>query len=73
MGHYSNDCSLPKKNTQSENMVSKDDFKNMFQTSMKEMLTKNKDKKGKANAEGDADSLDMNVFENSWKVSNQCL
>jgi hypothetical protein len=44
-------------------MVSKDDFKNLFQTSMKEMFTKNKDKKAKANAEGDDDSLDMNVFE----------
>jgi hypothetical protein len=43
-------------------MVSKDDFKNLFQTSMKEMFTK-KDKKAKANAEGDEDSLDMNVFE----------
>jgi hypothetical protein len=62
-GHYSNDCSLMKKNTQSANMVSKDDFKNLFQTSKKEMFTKNKDKKAKANAEGDDDSLDMNVFE----------
>jgi hypothetical protein len=62
-GHYSNDCSLPKKNTQSAKMVSKDDFKNLFQTSMKEMFTKNKEKKAKANAEGDDDSLDMNMFE----------
>jgi hypothetical protein len=62
-GHYSNDCSLPKKNTQSANMVLKDDFKNLFQTSMKEMFTKNKEKKAKSNAEGDNDSLDMNVFE----------
>jgi hypothetical protein len=43
-------------------MVSKEDFKNLFQTSMKEMFTK-KDNKSKNNAEGDADSLDMNVFE----------
>jgi hypothetical protein len=43
-------------------MVLKDDFKNLFQTSIKEMFTK-KDKKAKANAEGDEDSLDMNVFE----------
>jgi ribosomal protein S26 len=48
--HYSNDCSLPKNNTQSANMVSKDDFKNLFQTSMKKTFTKNKDKKAKANA-----------------------
>jgi hypothetical protein len=60
-GHYSTDCSLPKKNTQSANMVSKEDFKNLFQTSMKEMFTK-KDKKAKNNAEGDDDSLDINVF-----------
>jgi hypothetical protein len=43
-------------------MVSKEDFKNLFQTSMKEMFTK-KDNKAKTNAEGDEDSLDMNVFE----------
>jgi hypothetical protein len=40
-------------------MVSKDDFKNLFQTLMKEMFTK----KAKTSAEGDEDSLDMNVFE----------
>jgi hypothetical protein len=44
------------------NMVSKEDFKNLFRTSMKKMLTK-KDKKSKNNADGDDDSLDMNVFE----------
>jgi hypothetical protein len=45
-------------------MVSKSDFKNLYQSSLKEMLTK-KDKKAKKkeNAEGDYDSLDMNVFE----------
>jgi hypothetical protein len=53
-------------------MVSKEDFKNLFQTSMKEMLTK-KDKKAKNNAEGDDEYLDMNILKNSWKVSNQCL
>jgi hypothetical protein len=45
-GHYSTDCYLPKKNNQSSNMVSKHYFKNLFQTSMKEMFTK-KDKKAK--------------------------
>jgi hypothetical protein len=40
--------------------LSKSDFKNLFQSSLKEMLTK-KDKQGKKNAEGDSDSLDMNV------------
>jgi hypothetical protein len=43
-------------------MVSKLDFKNLFQSSLKEMLTK-KYKQGKKNAEGDHYSLDMNVFE----------
>jgi hypothetical protein len=43
-------------------MVSKFDCKTMFQSSLKEMLTK-KDKQSKNSAEGDDDSLDMNVFE----------
>jgi hypothetical protein len=51
-------------------MVSKADFKNLFQSSLKEMLTK-KDKQGKKNAEGDDDSLDMIFLKNSWKVSTQ--
>jgi hypothetical protein len=53
--------SPPENNNERSNMVSKEDFKNLFQTSMKEMFTK-KDKKAKNNAEGDDDSLDMNVF-----------
>jgi hypothetical protein len=72
-GHYSTDCSLLRKNNnENSNMVSKADFKNLFQSSMKDILTK-KNKQVKNNAEGDDDSLDMTVFENSWKVSNQCL
>jgi hypothetical protein len=39
-------------------MVLKDDVINLFQTSMKEMFTN----KAKTSAEGDEDSLDMNVF-----------
>jgi hypothetical protein len=62
-GHYSTDCSLPRKNdNEQSNMVSKADFKNLFQSSLKEMLTK-KDKQAKKKAEGNDDSLDMNVFE----------
>jgi hypothetical protein len=62
-GHYSTHCSLPRKNdNEQSNMVSKSDFKNLFQSSLKDMLTK-KDNQGKNNAEGDDDSLDMNVFE----------
>jgi hypothetical protein len=61
-GHYSTDCSLPRKNdNEQSNMVSKADFKNLFQSSLKEMLTK-KDKQAKKNAEGDDDSLDINIF-----------
>jgi hypothetical protein len=62
-GHYSTDCSLPRKNNnEKSNMVFKADFKNLFQSSMKEMLTK-KDKQVKNNAEGDDDSFDMIFFE----------
>jgi hypothetical protein len=43
-GQYSTDCSFPRKNdNEQSNMVSKSDFKNLFQSSLKEMLTK-KDK-----------------------------
>jgi hypothetical protein len=62
-GHYSTDCSAQRKNeNENSNMVPKADFKNLFQSSLKDMLTK-KDKQAKNNAEGDDDSLDMNVFE----------
>jgi hypothetical protein len=61
-GHYSTECSLPRKNNnENSNMVSKADFKNMFQSSLKDMLTTN-DKQVKNNADGDDNSLDMNVF-----------
>jgi hypothetical protein len=40
-GHYSTDCSTPRNNeNEHSNMVSKSDFKNLFQSSLKEMLTK---------------------------------
>jgi hypothetical protein len=62
-GHYSTECSLPKKNNnENSNMVSKSDFKNLFQSSFKDMLTK-KYKQPKNNAEGDDDYLDMNGFQ----------
>jgi hypothetical protein len=64
-GHYSTDCSTPRKNdNEHSNMVSKSDFKNLFQSSLKEMLTeKDKQAKKKENAEGDDESLDMIFFE----------
>jgi hypothetical protein len=45
-------------------MVSKVDFKNLFQSSLKDLLTKKgKKAKKKDNMEVDDESLDMNVFE----------
>jgi hypothetical protein len=41
----------------------KSDFKNQFQSSLKEVLTKKDKQEKKENAEGDDESLDMNVFE----------
>jgi hypothetical protein len=51
-------------------MVSKADFKNLFQSSLKDMLTK-KNKKEKNNAEGDDDSSDMNVFQKLMEGKQQ--
>jgi hypothetical protein len=63
--HYSTDCSTPRKNdNENPNMVSKADFKNLFQSSLKDMFTKkNKQTKKKDNMEVDDESLDMTVFE----------
>jgi hypothetical protein len=63
-GHYSTDCSAPRKNdNEHSNMVSKAYFKNLFQSSLKDMLTKKgKKAKKKENTEGDDESSDMNVF-----------
>jgi hypothetical protein len=70
-GHYFTDCTLPRKNNdENSNMVSKDDFKNLFQSSLKDMLTK-KEKKEKNNAEGDDDSLDMHVFQKLMEGKQQ--
>jgi hypothetical protein len=45
-------------------MVSKAYFKNMFQSSLKEMLTKKeKQKKEKESTNMDEESLDMNIFD----------
>jgi hypothetical protein len=45
-------------------MVSKVDFKNLFQSSIKEMLTKReKQKKEKDSTDMDEESLDMRVFD----------
>jgi ribosomal protein L13 len=65
----------PRKNdNENSNMVSKADFKNLFQSSLKDMLTKKeKQTKKKDNMEVYDESLDMNVFLNSWKVSTQKL
>jgi hypothetical protein len=45
-------------------MVSKADFKNLFQSSIKEMLTKREQQKKEKDSTGmDEESLDMNVFD----------
>jgi hypothetical protein len=64
-GHYSTNCSAPRKDdTENSNMTSKVDFKNLFQFSLKVMLTKKKKyTKKKENVEVNDESLDMNVFE----------
>jgi hypothetical protein len=64
-GHYSSDFKAPKKNeNENSNMVSKADFKNLFQSSIKEMLTKKeKQKKEKDSTDMDEDYLDMNVLD----------
>jgi hypothetical protein len=64
-GHYFTNCSIRRKNdNEQSSMVSKWDFKNQFQSSLKEILTKkDKEAKKKGNAEGDDESLDMNLFE----------
>jgi hypothetical protein len=63
-GHYSTDCSAPRKNdNENSNMVSKADFKNLFQSSLKDILTKKERQINKKdNVEVDDESLDMNVF-----------
>jgi hypothetical protein len=64
-GHYSTDCSAPRKNdNENSNMVSKADFKDLYKSSLKDMLTKNeKQAKKKDNMEVDDESLDINVIE----------
>jgi hypothetical protein len=64
-GHYYMDCSAPRKNdNENSNMVSKADFKNLCQSSLRDMLTKKeKQTKSKDNMEVDDESYDMHVFE----------
>jgi hypothetical protein len=64
-GHYSTDCRTPKKNGNEEsNMVSKADSINLFQSSLKDMLSnKENQKNDKTNMELDDESLDMTVFD----------
>jgi hypothetical protein len=64
-GHFWTDCTSPRKNVnENSNMVSKADFKNLFQSSLKDMLTKKvKKTKMKDNMDINDESLDMNVFE----------
>jgi hypothetical protein len=63
-GHYSTDCSIPRKNdNEQSNMVSKSYFKKPIPI----LIEGNVDQKvqtSKEKAEGGDDSLNMNVFEN---------
>jgi hypothetical protein len=62
-GHYSSGCLALKKNGNEESkMVSKTDFKNLFQSSLKEIISK-KQNNDKNNMELDDEYLDMNVFD----------
>jgi hypothetical protein len=64
-GQYPTDCSAPRKNdTENSNVVSKADFKNLFQSSKKDMLTKKEKQTEKKDImDVDDEYLDMNVFE----------
>jgi hypothetical protein len=64
-GHCSTDCSSPIKNdNENSNMVSKADFKNMFQSSLKYMLTKKEKHTNKKDSmDVNDESLDINIFE----------
>jgi hypothetical protein len=70
-GHYSTNCSAPRKNdNENSNMVSKVDFKNIFQSSLKDMLTKKeKQANKKDNMEIVDESLDMNVNDESLDMN----
>jgi hypothetical protein len=64
-GHYSTNCSAPRKiDNENSNMVSKANFKNLFQSFLKDMfIKKEKQTKKKDNMEVDDESLDMIFFE----------
>jgi hypothetical protein len=74
-GHYSTDWSIPRKNdNEQSNMISKLDFKKLFQSSLKEMLTK-KDKQAnkKETLKVMMNHWTWMFLKNSWKVSTQWL
>jgi hypothetical protein len=73
--HYSSECKAPKKNgNENSNMISKADFKNLFQSSIEEMLTKKENqKKEKYSTDMDAESLDMNIFDIFTGEHNECV
>jgi hypothetical protein len=72
-GNYSSNYKAPKKNgNENSNMVSKADFKNLFQSSIQEMLTKRENqKKEKVSTDMDEESLDMNVFDKLTGKQNE--
>jgi hypothetical protein len=64
-GHYWTGCTAPKKNNnENSNMESKVDFENLFQSSLKDMLTKKENQnKKKERMDVDDESLGINVFD----------
>jgi hypothetical protein len=71
-GHYSTDCSAPRKNDNDiQTWYPSRISKTMFQSSLKDMLTKkDKQAKKKENTERDDESLDMNVFKKIMEVKH---
>jgi hypothetical protein len=63
-GHYSTDCFAPRNNdTENSIMVSKADFKNIFQSPLKDITKKGKQTNKKESMKVDDESLDMYIFE----------
>jgi hypothetical protein len=63
---------LKKNDNENSNMVTKVDFKNLFQSSLKDMLTKKeKQKKKNDNMEVNDESFDMNVCEKIMEGKHQ--
>jgi hypothetical protein len=74
-GHCSTECSAPRKNDNEDlNMVSKADFKNLFKSSLKDMLTKKeKIPRSKRTRKSMTNIWTCMCLKNSWKVRTKKL